>query len=395
MATDRWYGWRILGVCSVALVATSPGQTYIVSLFNTPMQAELGLSASAMSMAYMVATLTSASLMTGVGIATDRVGPRRAMSAAAIGLAAASLWMVAVSNLLTLTIGFFLLRFFGQGSLALTSGHGLAMWFEQRLGTAEGIRLTTFGLGMAVLPAVVVGTIESVGWRMAWPLVGCTCAAVVLLLVLALHRDRPEDVGTTVDGVDAVESTVETPLEGEDLPTAMRTVVFWIVAANSMSGALIATAILFHLSVLATSPATLMTVFALVSTSLYFLSGYLADRLGAGVVFALAGGFIAASTSLFAVQTMPYVAMGALGAASALMSTTVAPTLARRFGRAHHGAIRGAVSTIGVAGTAVGPVILGLSMDLGGSPAPGLWGFAGFALLVGLAALVALRPVSP
>ena len=391
---ERWYGWRILGVCSIALVATSPGQTYVVSLFNTPMQRELGLSASALSMAYMMATLTSASLMTFVGLATDRVGPRRAMMAAATGLGLAAVWMTQVSGLLSLTVGFFLLRFFGQGSLALTSGHGLAMWFESRLGLAEGIRLTAFGLGMAVLPAVVVAAIEGVGWRIAWALIGCSCASIVLAVVALVHRDRPEEMGTSLDGHAATASESE-ELDGDDLRTAMGTPLFWVVACNSMSGALIATAILFHLQALAASPASLMTVFALVSTSLYFASGYASDRVGAGVVFAAASCLIALSNALFAMELSAYLAMGCLGAASALLSTTVAPTLARSFGRAHHGAIRGAVSTIGVAGTAVGPVLLGLSLDLTGSASTGLWSFAVFALLVGCAALMWIRPVSP
>src|SRR5690606_7566649 len=36
-------------------------------------------------------------------------------------------------------VAFFLLRFLGQGSLSMVSGHAVAMWFHARLGRMEGI----------------------------------------------------------------------------------------------------------------------------------------------------------------------------------------------------------------------------------------------------------------
>ncbi|MCO4772363.1 MAG: MFS transporter [Deltaproteobacteria bacterium] len=399
---ERWYGWTMLAVASVALVATSPGQTYIVSLFNLPMRRELGLSATELSGAYMGATLGSASLMSWVGKRSDTLGPGRLMLFAALGLALATLWMSQVSALWMLVLGFFGIRVFGQGALGLASGHTLAMWFHRRLGVAEGVRLTLFGLAMATLPGLATLSIDQLGWRTTWPLLGVTAGLMVVGLVLTVHRDRPEDVGQTLDG-----DPIPEPEDGDGAPEvwgltlkeATRTPAFWAVVLASMNSAMIGTALLFHVQPLAVSvgmdeaaAASLIGTFALVSTSLFFVAGGLSDRVRPGFIFAAVAALIAGSCLLHAQATSPellYLAWGMFGVSSALQMTTASPTLARCFGRAHHGAIRGLVTTTSVAGTAVGPVILGLSEDLTGSFDAGLLGCAAFASAVGIFALTA------
>ncbi len=41
------------------------------------------------------------------------------------------------TGIVTLGIGFFLIRLLGQGSLGMLSGHTIAMWFERKLGFAH------------------------------------------------------------------------------------------------------------------------------------------------------------------------------------------------------------------------------------------------------------------
>jgi len=400
----RWRGWSVLAVSSIALIATSPGQTYIVSLFNLPMRRELGLSATELSAAYTAATLASASLLSWIGKRSDRTGPGRLMAVAAVGLALATLWMGQVTSLPMLVLGFFGVRLCGQGALSLGSGHALAMWFERRLGFAEGIRLTAYGVGMATIPAAVAWAIASLGWRAAWPVVGAVAAASVGLALLLLHQDRPEDVGQTLDGDPPHEDGVEAPVTGLTLPEARRLSAFWAVALSSCNNALIATALLFHVQPLGVrggfaeaEAAKLIGVFAISSTCLFFAAGALSDRVRPGRMFAAVATLLAVACVLHAWPTPPrlYVAWTLLGAALALQRTTSAPTLARCFGRAHHGAIRGLVGTIAVAGTAVGPLVLGLSDDATGSFQAGLLGCAAVSLAVGAFALMArIEPVA-
>lgn len=398
-----WHGWAMLGVASVALVATSPGQTFLVSLFNLEMRRELGLSASALSGAYMMATLGSASLMTWVGKGSDRWGPGRFMAGAALGLWFATFWMSGIQGFASLAVGFFLLRLCGQGALSLASGHALAMWFERRLGIAEGVRLTVFGLGMLVSPALVTLSIASFGWRATWPLIGTLTAGAVLVLVVFVHRDRPEDVGSTLDGVQVAPEQESGVLTGADLSAAVRDPAFWAVTAVTANSAMVVTALMFHIQPLAVAKGLdvsaapgLIAAYALLSTSLFFVCGWLGDRLRPNLVFASAALLLAAGGVSFTSVSpswAPYVGMGAMGTASALLGTSATPTLARCFGRAHHGAIRGLVTTIAVAGTAVGPFVLGVSMDLTTSFDVAVWGFVGGGVVVALG--VALAPIAP
>lgn len=46
-----FYGWIILPIATAGLIATSPGQTYGVSVFNEPLRQSLGLSHSQLSVA--------------------------------------------------------------------------------------------------------------------------------------------------------------------------------------------------------------------------------------------------------------------------------------------------------------------------------------------------------
>ena len=65
---------------------------------------------------------------------------------------------------------------------------------------------------------------------------------------------------------------------------------------------------------------------------------------------------------------------------------------ARYFGRVHLGKIRGTVWTATVAGSALGPPIMGLAKDYLGSFAPALWLFATFYGILALAALFVTSP---
>ncbi len=75
-----FYGWIILPVVLAVQVASSPGQTFGVSIFNPYIRADLGLSHSEISGAYMLGTLLAALPMVYVGSLMDRHGPRRILA---------------------------------------------------------------------------------------------------------------------------------------------------------------------------------------------------------------------------------------------------------------------------------------------------------------------------
>ena len=84
-----YYGWVVLGISTLGMAATLPGQTADVSLFIDAFIEDLGLSRSLVSWFYTVATVLSSLGLPLVGRLVDRYGPRR-MAVAVIALFAAS-----------------------------------------------------------------------------------------------------------------------------------------------------------------------------------------------------------------------------------------------------------------------------------------------------------------
>ncbi|HUG86400.1 MAG TPA: hypothetical protein VMM13_17670, partial [Euzebya sp.] len=86
--TARFSGWRIVAVAAATLAMTAPGQTVGVSVFVDHLIADLDLTRSAVSGAYLVGTLTGAMVLPFVGRWIDRFGVRLATAVIA-GLFAA------------------------------------------------------------------------------------------------------------------------------------------------------------------------------------------------------------------------------------------------------------------------------------------------------------------
>src|SRR5690606_2307708 len=72
-----FYGWVILPLAFLMMLSTSPGQTFGVSYFNEAFIAEFGMSKTALSAAYLFATLLAATGLSFVGAMIDRWGLRR------------------------------------------------------------------------------------------------------------------------------------------------------------------------------------------------------------------------------------------------------------------------------------------------------------------------------
>ena len=384
-----YYGWAILAVCSVAAIASAPGQTFLLGMFNTPLREATGLGATALSGAYLVATLGSAFTLPWVGRLSDRIGPRWIIVLAAVGLGLACQSIGHVGGVVSLTLVFYAFRLCGQGSLMLGSAHLLALWFDRRLGTAEGIRGAVQAAGFAALPPVVAWLFARYGWVTAASVLGFAVWAVVVPLTLVVARDTPEHVGTTLDGSEPSEVEAD---PGYTLGEAMRSAPFWAVLALIVMAVLVTTAVLFHLQPLIVSlgmsvavASRALVVNPLGSLVATLVGGWLADRVPLPRLLLVGGLFSgAAVTSLAAIATPAgaFAALALLGVGQGLVTTSGATAIARWYGRAHHGTIRGFTSSAMVAGTSVGPLALSASRDLLESWSPALLAFA-----VALAAL--------
>lgn len=410
---STFYGPVIAAACTIALVATAPGQTVVVSQFNDSFTTTLGLSATQLSTAYLVGTVTAAMPLTFVGAIADRFGPRRVMFVIALLFGGACIAAGQARTLPVLTLCFFGLRFLGQGSLSMLSGHILALWYERKLGTINGLKMVFAQGGFALTPLIAIGLIQLVGWRWAYAALGVLVWLIVLPLAAFVLRDRPEEKGQQIDGDAAPHepdesATRENPKHPDPAFTLKQTVstrAFWILAGAMVLSGFTGTALLFHAQPIliargldpALSAAMSMS-WALAVAALVLPIGYLADRVPPRGLLALAALLMAASPGLVIVADTAVLlcaAMALYGMAMAIGSAVGVPTVARYFGRRHHGSIRGFLTFLGVAGTGLGPVVLGVSLDYFGGFAVGLALCAALAVALAVMSMTLKRPLAP
>ena len=85
-ALPFYYGWVVLAASSVGIVMSAPGQTIGVSVFTESLLLATGLSRVEFSNAYLLGTLVSGLMLPYAGSMVDRIGVRRGVIIASVGL---------------------------------------------------------------------------------------------------------------------------------------------------------------------------------------------------------------------------------------------------------------------------------------------------------------------
>ena len=389
-----FYGWVMLGIASLTMFASGPGQSHTFSVFLLPISEDLGISRTSVSSAYAFATLVAAFGLPHVGRLVDRHGVRTVLTGVGVALGTAAIAFGAVSGFVLLTVGFAALRFFGQGSLMLCAGNLASQWFDRKRGLALSLTMLGFSVSVAVHPPLAQWLTDAFGWRMAWVVMGVATWLLLLPPVLLLIFDRPEALGLRPDGSTADEATARTKpgpdgaVVGLTLPEARRTGAFWIILASNCSFSALVTAMFFHqVSVFeaqgldAATAASVFSICAVVMVVTTPLVGMLLDRFPTKPLYAAALVSVGVALVAMSVATdLPSaivfsVLFGLCNGAMHAHFTFVWPKF---FGRRHLGSIQGVNQMAAVIGASVGPIPLGLGYDHFG-------GYAG--TLVALAAI--------
>jgi len=403
----------MLPIAMLAQAGTSPGQTFGISIFNPSFLETLNISLSQLTGAYMIGTLLAAVPQPYIGSLMDRFGLRRMMTIIVILLGLACFYTATVQSLWMLLIAFFLLRLFGQGALSLLAANIPAMWFHERLGRVSGLMNAAVAGATAIIPPFILWLITNFGWRWAYAVLGITVWIILLPILVILFRNRPEDVGQHLDGLSLNPGVASPKLIhglGEPEPSeqsftlkaAQRTRAYWIMLVYTAVWAMIATAIYFNLLPLFTSKgltltqaAATYTVLAISAVITQFVAGSLADRLPLNWLLSLAVFALTIAILVLALVVAPWMGiayaifMGITQGFGGVVSGTL---WARYYGREHLGKIRGSVFTAGVAGSSVGPFLMGLIYDNTGSYEISLWFFVALLLPVSVATFWATPP---
>jgi sugar phosphate permease len=405
----RWFpGYGVAAAATVATIASAPGQTFILSQINLPLREAFGIDELTLNSMYTVATVAAAFPLVWIGTWADRLGPRLMLVLIAFAYGFGCLVMASAQGVITVFLGFFLLRLFGQGSLSLVAQHALAMWFHRRLGALHGWKTVLTFAAWVPFPGLAVYLIHTLGWRGTYLVFAIAIPLVVAPISFWLVRNRPEDLGLQLDGdapddTDwkdneediAPDPTAPDPESAADIPPrepgfslkeARRTRAFWLLAAIFFLPPMIGTAFLFDIQPMLGArgmtehdAAIVVSAWSATMAILALPAGWVTDRVHPGILLAFSLAMVALSSLvLWKAQTLVAAAssMVIFGVGQSVGASCASATVARFFGRANHGAIRSSLTRIAVIGTGLGPVIFGLSVRLSGGYTPAMIGFA-------------------
>ncbi len=406
-----FYGWVVIAVGAIGTLATAPGQTIGVSVFNDFLIEVLSINRVLLSTAYMIGTTTSALFLARAGRVLDRRGSRVVGTAAAVGLGISVFGMTQIDHAaaglaaafggtvipaaITLSFGFFLLRFFGQGVLMLSSRNMILKWFDKSRGKVNAILGITVTLGFAYAPRVFEAVIRAYSWRVAWALVGAALLAFAVVAAV-FYRDNPTMYGLTPDGplrdrpkrrrvwiprrfanltpVGASTGTDRT------LGEARKTVTFWVFLLVLTLSSAIGTAFTFHVvSIFETaglSRLSAVSVFlpaSVVGIVVKFISSWASDYVPIRIFPILhAAALILQLVAIIVLRSPATIALVILshGVMQGLLTVNANLAWPRLFGLAQLGTITGFTMTWTVVGSAVGPYIFSVFFNLSGSYTP-------------------------
>ncbi|MEO1530115.1 MAG: MFS transporter [Planctomycetota bacterium] len=375
-----FYGYVMLPLAMLLQIGSSPGQTFAVSAFTPALLDSLQLSESRLGLAYMLGTLCASIPLAFVGPVTDRIGLKPVACVVALALAGACVFASTVQSFLGLLVAFFLLRFLGQGAMTLLAANTNAMWFRARLGRVSAALSVGSAIAFAWVPDWIASAIERYGWRETYNAIGGLLLLAVLPAILLLYRNRPEDIGQCVDGLDANTDTMDQPAEESrsiPLSRAARTASYGILGFCNIVWAMAGTGILFYLFTLCDdrgidqgNAKSLFKILGLSMLAAQLTGGILADFLKLNRLFGCGTCLIAAALVWLSVDTTLSGARGfsvLFGGGQGLLISVTSVIMVRFYGRKYLGSIRGAIWCGTVAGSGCGPLIMGLFKDSTGS----------------------------
>ena len=367
---EPFRGWGLLGLSTLAISLTLPGQTIGVSSFADHLTTDLAISATSLSTAYLIGTISGSLAMPTIGRWIDRTGVRKTMILIATAFSIAVAYMGTVRHLWMLVIGFVGIRMLGQGALSLVGQTSIALWFDQKRGLAFGLSMTASAGLMSLGPLGLTSLIENFGWRWAW-IISALC--IFLILVPATWRwmeDRPESLGQRPDGGSSQAGDVSTVIDHYTVKEAAATNAFWVLTGVMVVSSALITGVTFHhfalmeAAGLTTGEAAAVFVPQMVGTvAAGFIWAWLTDRVSAKFLLvscqaSLLGAHLSYAWVSPGIGAAIYsLLLGANGGSIRALASALYP---KWFGTENIGAIRGLATAFGVGASAIGPLIVAL-----------------------------------
>lgn len=395
--------WALLGFGFTAVFWGNFGQSFFVAWFGADIQRTLGLSASSYGSAYSLATLGAAVTVIWAGSLIDRVSMRRYTLGVSVGLAVALLVLSQAVGLLSLVLGFFLLRLFGQSLLPHTGMTAMSRYFSDDRGKALSLAMSGVPVGEIVLPVAAVALIALIGWQSTLLVVAVGVLLVLMPLSVLLLNLAGLGGPQAKQNREAAQQSAQTAAGGSrrDVLGDYR---FWLAIAGLMANPFLITGVFIHQNFLVDSKGWSMSwlagsfvVYGAVHWISSLVAGSLVDRFrGVRLMpYYLLPLLLCMLVAAFAEgQWAAPLMMALLGVAAGSSPPINGAMWPEIYGTRNLGSIRAMNMSIMVMATSVSPVLFGYFIDRGVSAA-WLYGSCAVYVLIALVMMILSYPSNP
>jgi MFS family permease len=265
------------------LIARGVPETFAV--FLLPVQNDLGISRSEITLTYSCYMLAYGLSAPFAGQLVDRLGARVTYGFGLASLGLGYLIAGSATGLSQYLTGVGLLGGLGAASLGMIVASGLlSRWFTARIGSIMGLPYAALGAGMLILPPLAQLLLAGYGWRATHHIIG---AGVLALIPLTMLLPLGRMTAGSGDWQELRRRAAATAAGGWTVTAAARTSGFWALFIVYLFTSIAAYAVLPHsvayLIERGFDPLTAASVFGMTGmlSVVGLLSiGWLSDRIG-------------------------------------------------------------------------------------------------------------------
>jgi sugar phosphate permease len=401
-----YYGWVVLACLCLAGFARQGPAVATLSIFIDPLTREFGWSRTALSGAVSLGGVLAALVTPLIGPLLDRRGSRLVLCLAVLVNGIALTLLSFTPSLLVFYLLFCVARMNWAGPFDIGIYGALNNWFVARRTFATSIATLAQMAGLVAMPLIAQLAIEQDGWRAGWLSLGAVTLLVGFVPAWLFLARRPEDLGLSPDGMatTAAQGSLHA-LEGRfSRAQAVRTPAFWLLMLYTVLVYPVQAGVSLHQAphliergIGATTAATIVSFFSLMSGLAAMACGFLPRRIPIRFALAFTGVLLAAgSLSMLAIDSpiRGYAAAGLFGLGLGGVLTLLPIAWANYFGRENFGAIRGLALSAQVLAQATGPLLSGMLHDATGDYRLSLQCFGALSIASVAAALAARRPIA-
>jgi MFS family permease len=369
-------------------LGSSPGQTFFISVFLPVISVSIATEMADISYLYALATVASAVALPFIGRLIDRCDLLRFGVSVGLMLTLACVAIAAAVGPLSLLLGFFALRLFGQGLMSHTGITAAARYFEEDRGKALALTSLGFAAGEALLPVAAVLLIDRIGWR--WSFITAGLVLGILTAAAAAWQVRH---------LTSFRAPVARSGSSVGRASLWRSAYVWWLMPVLLASPFVLTAVIFYQALIAQELGLSLALFAgsFVAYALAripgsLLAGPLIDRFSGRALLPVqllpgALGMIILATFGSAWSVIAYYAL--IGLTSGLDGAIRSAAVAEMVDPAELGAARSSLASLAVLSTAAGPAAVGLLIGGGVSLSATLWLGAALFLVASLLAFAA------